>query len=54
VRINASHRSFRLTYNAFHSGNSQRGQHIYPGATLIFTLELIKVKGPSQGANTDL
>ena len=27
-------------------GNSQRGQHITPGAVLVFKLELIEVKGP--------
>ncbi len=27
-------------------GNSQRGPHITPGAVLVFTLELLEVKGP--------
>lgn len=29
-------------------GDSQRGQHITPGAVLIFDLQLIKVKGASK------
>lgn len=29
-------------------GNSQRGQHITPGAVLVFELEILKVKGPAQ------
>jgi FKBP-type peptidyl-prolyl cis-trans isomerase FklB len=28
-------------------GESRRGQHITPGSVLIFTLELLKVKGPA-------
>jgi len=29
-------------------GNSQRGPHIYPGATLVFQLDLLKVLGPAR------
>jgi len=31
-------------------GNSQRGQHITPGAVLVFKLELLKLLGPGQPA----
>ena len=32
-------------------GNQKRGAVIYSGATLIFTLELIQVKGPAQASS---
>jgi hypothetical protein len=31
-------------------GESQRGQHITPGAVLVFELEILEVKGPGQPA----
>ena len=35
-------------------GNSQRGQHITPGAVLVFKLELIKLLGPGQKQPAEL
>ena len=39
-------------------GDRQRGQHITPGAVLVFTLEILKVNGKSKdkpsAGNTEL
>ena len=34
-------------------GGSQRGQHITPNSVLVFTLELLKIKGAKVDANRD-
>ena len=35
-------------------GNQQRGQHITPGAVLVFKLELLKLLGPGQKQPAEL
>jgi hypothetical protein len=43
-----------LTRTRCADGNSQRGQHITPGAVLVFKLELIKLLGPGQKQPAEL